>query len=174
MTKNILVTGKPGCGKSTLVHKLRERLKGRNISGFITPEIKRGGKRYGFKIIDLLSNQEEIMASVDVQSQNRVSKYYVAVEAIDRIMNKLEKSFEEAEVFIIDEIGKMELYSERFKKVIKKFLDSSKPVVATITLARDPFIDEIKRRADCKMFYLEKNNGESTLNKIEAVLNRFL
>jgi len=167
--KNILITGKPGCGKSTLLQKLRNEFKGRKISGIITPEIRKGNQRYGFKIIDLSSGKEEIMASVDIQSKIRVSKYYVDVPAVNRIMNKFFEEFEKADMFMVDEIGKMELYSEKFKQTIKKILDSEKPVIATIALSRDPFIVRTKKRDDSKVFHLEKKNWERVLNEIKIL-----
>ncbi|MBD3414086.1 MAG: NTPase [Candidatus Aminicenantes bacterium] len=168
MIQNILITGKPGCGKSTLVQKLRGCFKDRIISGIITPEIKKGGKRYGFKIIDLLSEKEEILSSVDIQSPHRVSKYHVDIKAIDRIMDEFIRNSETADILMVDEIGKMELYSDKFKQVIQRVLDSEKPVIATITLSQNPFIDTIKNRSDSKVLYLEKGNQESILNKIKA------
>jgi len=146
MIKNILITGKPGCGKSTLIQKLSDQFKNRRISGIITPEIRRGNQRYGFKIIDLLSQKEEIMASVDIQSEKRVSKYYVDVQVVDKIMNEFIGSYEQADIFMVDEIGKMELYSEKFKA----------------------FIEKIKKRADSKVFYLEKRNWERVLIEIKT------
>jgi nucleoside-triphosphatase len=166
--KNILITGKPGCGKSTLVQKLRDEFRDRIISGIITPEIRKGSQRYGFKIMDLSSKKEEIMASVDIQSKKRVSKYYVDVQAVNRILNKFLEGYEKADIFIVDEIGKMELYSEKFKEIIIKILDSNKPVIATIALSRDPFLDKIKRREDSRVFHLEKDNWERVLNEIKT------
>jgi len=168
MIKNILITGKPGCGKSTLILKLSDQFKNRRISGIITPEIRRGNQRYGFKIVDLLSQKEGIMASVDIQSEKRVSKYYVDVQVVDKIMNEFMGSYEQADIFMVDEIGKMELYSEKFKEVIQQILDSNKPVIATIPLSKDPFIEKIKKRKDSKVFYLEKRDWERVLSEIKT------
>lgn len=166
MIKNILITGKPGCGKSTLIQKLRNEFKDRKISGIITPEIRKGGQRYGFKIMDLSSQKEEIMASVDIQSKQRVSKYYVDVHAVDKIVDKFLDGAEKADLFIVDEIGKMEMHSERFKKIIIKIFNSNKPVIATIALSKDPFIDKIKKRHDSKVLHLERENWERVLSEI--------
>lgn len=114
------------------------------------------------------------MASVDIQGQSRVSKYHIDVEAIDRIIDKFMQGYEKTDIFMVDEIGKMELYSERFKEMIKKILHSEKPVIATIALSKDPFIDKIKRRDDSRVFYLEKRNWKSTLNKIETACKQLL
>ena len=57
--KNIVITGEPGVGKTTLVTKLVEQLlKSWNIEGFYTTELRDPvtGKRSGF---DLISIPEE-------------------------------------------------------------------------------------------------------------------
>jgi nucleoside-triphosphatase len=174
MIKNILITGKPGSGKSTLIQKLTDHFNNKKIAGIATPEIRRKNKRYGFKIIDIFSGHEEIMASVDIKSNHRVSKYQVAVEAVDKILEKLHSNLNEAEIIMIDEIGKMELYSKKFKDMIKTILDSEKPVIATIQLSKNPFIKNIKSREDSKVYFLEKDQFEKTLRSIADKMRSLL
>jgi nucleoside-triphosphatase len=50
MTKrNILITGPPGCGKSTLIEKIVNRIE-RPVTGFFTREIKKEGRRVGYSV----------------------------------------------------------------------------------------------------------------------------
>ncbi len=72
---NILLTGDPGSGKSTLVQELIREMRGFRLAGIITPEIREGRKRSGFKIIDLVSGEEETLASVRFQEGPRVGRY---------------------------------------------------------------------------------------------------
>jgi len=128
---NILLTGMPGCGKSSLVEDLIEALKGKKIAGIITPEIRDKGRK-GFKIIDLVSGKEHILASVDIKTKPRVGQYGITIEGIDSIVDLFLESFETTDYVFWDEIGKMELYSTKFKKVSEEILKSNKYVVAVV------------------------------------------
>ena len=172
MAKNILITGRPGSGKSTLIQILIDHFKDRKISGIVTPEIRKQNKRYGFKIIDIATGEEAIMASVDINSNKRVSKYQVDVDAIDRILNKLEDGLNEADIIFMDEIGKMELYSQRFKNTVKEILNSNKTVIATIQLSENQFIKNIMKRRDCKTYFLERDDQNKVLKSIKNEVNQ--
>lgn len=172
MVKNILITGRPGSGKSTLIQILIDNFKDRKISGIVTPEIRKQNKRYGFKIINIATGEEEIMASVDINSGKRVSKYQVDVDAIDRFLKKLEDGLNEADIIFVDEIGKMELYSQRFKDTVERILDSNKTVIATIQLSQNPFIKNIMSRRDCKTYFLERDNQIKVLKSIKNEVNQ--
>jgi nucleoside-triphosphatase len=112
------------------------------------------------------------MASVDINSNKRVSKYQVDVDAIDRILNKLEDGLNEADIIFVDEIGKMELYSQRFKDTIEGILDSNKTVIATIQLSENPFIKNIMKREDSKVCFLERDNQIKVLKSIKNEVNQ--
>jgi nucleoside-triphosphatase len=114
-SRAILITGNPGCGKSTLMARLIKDIDDGHIGGLSTPEIRRGHIRIGFKMIDLATGDEEILASTSGTGP-AVGKYHVDVEAIDRIVAKIETSLAPAHFIFIDEIGKMELFSNRFKE----------------------------------------------------------
>ncbi len=130
---NIFITGNPRCGKSTLIQKILDEISDKKLSGFITPEIRVNGVRQGFKIIDLASRKEEILASINIKRGPSVSRYKVNVEGIDTIMDKFLESYENSKYVIIDEIGMMEFYSKKFIETIKMVLESDKMVVATLS-----------------------------------------
>lgn len=169
--KNILITGQPGCGKSSLIKKLIE---GRKVGGIATPEIRKRGLRWGFEIVDLESGKGGILASVEEKEGPPVSKYRVNLENLDEIgVSAIEKAVDapEIEFIVIDEIGKMECFSEKFKKAVTSALGSQKPILAAISLYDfDPFIKEIKARPDTKLFILEREKFAETHSEIQTLL----
>ncbi len=171
--KNILLTGKPGCGKTTLIKQIIEEL-GLDAGGFYTLEIRREGKREGFKIITL-DGKEGLLAHVNIRSPYRVSKYGVDIKNLEEIgVKSILDALEKNKVIVIDEIGKMELFSEQFRNAVLAALDSQSKVLATIMLAANPFADEIKKRQDVKIFYLTPENRKKVKEEIKAIFQQSL
>ena len=158
---NIFITGNPRCGKSTLIQKLLTQISGKRLSGFITPEIRIKGMREGFKIIDLFSGEEEILASLNIKRGPGVSRYRVNVAGIDKIMDKFLESYNESDYVVIDEIGMMEFYSAKFRKVVTMVLSSDKTVVATLS---KKFIKRYRDKG--QIYYLTRDNFEDIYSKI--------
>src|SRR5215831_18840706 len=131
MPPAILITGNPGSGKSTLITRLIEDIGEGQIAGLSTPEIRRRNVRVGFKVIDLATGEEVILASTSCKGPT-VGKYHVDVEAIDRIVAKIETSLPSARFIFIDEIGKMELFSKRFKEFVDCVFSLGKPFIAVV------------------------------------------
>ena len=158
----IFITGKPGCGKSTLIGELIKLAEQKGVAycGILTPEMRKDGSRIGFKIVALPDGEEEILASIEL-SYPKVSKYGVNVKGIDKIVGVVERNFSKAEVVFIDEIGKMEMFSEEFKKFLAKVLRSDKRVVATLNLA---LLNEFKNYG--KLFFLTRENYEKVRKEI--------
>lgn len=168
--KNLLITGKPGSGKTTLLKKISQKLKSK-ISGVYSEEIRKNGKRVGFKI-KTFEGKEGLLAHLNFKSKYQVGKYKVNLKDLEEIgVKAIEKGIEERKIIFIDEIGKMELFSEKFKEVVLKALDSENKVLATIMLAQNPFADKIKARKDVKLFYLKRENFEEVKKEIEKILN---
>lgn len=160
MAKNILLTGKPGIGKTTLIRKIAKALPGK-AEGFYTEEIREDKKRVGFRIIDFKGNKG-ILAHVKVKSPYRVSKYKVNIEDLERIgIAAIKRAIQEANYIVIDEIGKMEMASDNFKKVLIEALDSPKPVIATIMQKPTLFVDKIKERKDVEIIKITKENRDN-------------
>ena len=107
----ILITGRPGIGKTTLIKKvfnfLSENFKNLKINGFITEEIREKGKRTGFKIIFLNQNKEFVFASIYFKTNFKIGKYSVKVKEFENEIEKLILINKDSDLLLIDEIGPM-------------------------------------------------------------------
>ena len=139
----LLLTGVPGIGKTTVIRRVADRLKERRIGGFYTEEIREQGDRRGFRLVGF-DGTKRVIAHVDFPKVHRVGRYGVDVGTIDEATELLADD-PAVQVYLVDEIGKMECLSERFVAAMRTLLIGSKPVVATIALRGGGFIAEAKR-----------------------------
>jgi nucleoside-triphosphatase len=167
--KNILLTGLPGVGKTTLIRRLSEELKNLHPAGFYTKEIREKGVRKGFELISL-DGKKGLLSHVEIKSPYRVGKYRVDVKGFEGFLDSIAFFAPETKLIIIDEIGKMECLSPEFKRLIKEILDSEKIVIATIAFKGSGLIEEIKKRNDVRLFEITEKNRDSLLSEILSYL----
>lgn len=104
--KRLLLTGPPGCGKTTVVRRVVELLGGQLRAGSYTQEIREHGRRVGFEVIGL-SGAHAILAHVGFHSRHRVGRYGVALEGFEAIVRtELNPKIQGLCVYVIDEIGR--------------------------------------------------------------------
>lgn len=133
MKKNILLTGEPRSGKSTLLKNLIKPE--RNKSGFVAEEILEDGKRIGFDVVNHLGNRA-ILARTDQITPHSVSRYFVQVDSLESLLPSVAK-YDDGDLLYIDEIGQMQLYSEHFEQHVMHCLDSPNIVISTISQVYD-------------------------------------
>ena len=165
MTKrNILITGPPGCGKSTLIEEVINRIE-EPVTGFFTREIKVGGRRVGFSI-NTVDGRKGILAHQNIRSQFRVGKYGVNIEDIDSLAVSAMIPAQRKQVIVIDEIGKMECFSDLFKETLIQVLDSPNCVIGSIALKGGSFIQGIKNRDDVTVSSVTPETRDSLVEEI--------
>ena len=165
MTDVYLLTGRPGTGKTTVIRQAIAESRVR-AGGFYTEEIRNGGGRVGFRITTL-DGQQAILAHIDITSRHRVSKYGVDIDNLDKVgVAALHQAIKESDLIVIDEIGKMELFSPRFRETVLQAVNSSKKVLGTIMLSPHPFSDEIKRHPTVKMVEVSSSNRSQVLKEV--------
>jgi nucleoside-triphosphatase len=167
---NILITGVPGSGKTTVFRRLVDKLRHLNPVGFFTAEIRKGGGRQGFSLSSL-DGRTGILAHVDFRTGYQVGKYGVDVAGFEAFIDPLPVLAPETGLVMIDEIGKMECLSDIFTKIISEILNSEKPLVATIAQKGGGLIAELKKRSDVQLFTLTRENQDDLLEKICSVLS---
>jgi nucleoside-triphosphatase len=167
--KNILICGSPGVGKTTLIKKILKKINLR-AGGFYTEEIRERSNRVGFKIISL-DNQEGILAHINIKDSQRVGRYGVNIYDLENIgVKSLSQSLRDDDLIIIDEIGKMEIFSDKFKEKVLACLNSEKFVVATIGIGGDKYISRIKERDDVIVFKMNRENRDRLIDRISFLI----
>jgi nucleoside-triphosphatase len=150
VSAKILLTGVPGVGKTTVIRSIAEGL-AEHAAGFYTGEVREARGRVGFDIITLDGRRAALSRKAS-ESRHRVGRYGVDVQAIDSVaVPAIEEALSHNKIVVIDEIGRMELFSRAFRESVVKAFDSSNPVIAVIMLKSHPFADEIKRRKDVRI-----------------------
>ncbi|MDD5313463.1 MAG: NTPase [Dehalococcoidia bacterium] len=169
MAQAYLLTGMPGTGKTSLIRQALTQSKC-NAGGFFTQEIRNVGVREGFQIVTL-DGKEGMLAHIGIESPFHVGKYAVDVNVLDDIgVNAIYSALESKDVVVIDEIGKMELFSPRFIKAVQDALTSNKKILGTITLKPHPLADTIKQSRFIRLAELTRNNQRPILAEILAWL----
>jgi nucleoside-triphosphatase len=156
----LLLTGTPGAGKTTVVRRVAEKLSDARIRGFTTAEIRKGGERVGFRI-ETFEGESAVLAHVSIRSEYRVSRYGADVAVLERIVGRALALSPKADVYLVDEIGKMECLSDRFTEAVETLLDARRLLVATVALRGGGFIERVKRRPDIELWTVTRGNRET-------------
>ncbi|MEM2971718.1 MAG: NTPase [Candidatus Bathyarchaeia archaeon] len=160
----LFITGVPGIGKTTVLLKTVEALKslGYSVGGMISREVREGEVRVGFEIVDLATNKTGWLAHVNQKIGPKVGKYGVNLEDLNRVgVSAILYTVENFDVVAIDEIGPMELHSEKFREAVWKAVESGKLVIGTIHWkAKDRLIDMVKAREDVEIFTATYENRD--------------
>ena len=163
------MTGAPGVGKTTVLTKTVDALKAKGVSigGMVSREVREGGVRVGFEILDLTSGKHGWLAHVN-GSGPQVGRYHVNLNDLDNIGTAaIMQALEKCNAIAIDEIGPMELYSQKFKQAVAQALESKKLVLAVVHgKAKDPLVTQVKRRVDAEIFNVTFSNRENLAEQL--------
>lgn len=140
--------------------------------GFYTEEIREADRRVGFKI-RTLDGKEDVLAHIESRSRFRVGRYGVNVEAFERIgVASIEDALAKDGLVIMDEIGRMELFSQKFQGAVVRALDSPRRVFGVIQMRRNHFLDRIRTRPDTHVITITEGNRNTLLAEILALLHQ--
>lgn len=156
--KNIFVTGPPSSGKTTVIKKVVELLSV-PVQGFYTEEERIDNKRVGF-LMHSLDGKQGYLAHQDISSEYHIRRYGVSTANIETIAVPAILPRDNGRVIILDEIGKMECFSEKFTGAARQALDSPNCVIGTITLGGSDFILEVKQRSDIEIIEVTLENRD--------------
>ncbi|XP_051945564.1 cancer-related nucleoside-triphosphatase isoform X1 [Xyrauchen texanus] len=184
--KHVFLTGVPGVGKTTLVKKVYEAVvsSGVTVNGFYTEEVRERGRRVGFDVVTV-SGERGRLSRVSAESttdrrEYRVGQYVVDLQSFESVALPLFRDMREGNrrVFVIDEIGKMELFSQPFIRAVRHTLDSSScSILGTIPVPKGKplaLVEEVHSRQDVKIFVVTKENRETIIDDIVSALKECL
>ncbi|CDP01789.1 unnamed protein product [Coffea canephora] len=184
--KCFLVTGPPGVGKTTLIIRVLESLKtaypNLKVQGFYTREIREGSDRVGFEVVTL-DGRTGPLASNKISSAESlrwptVGRYRVDVASFESLALPELQVKEDTELFIIDEVGKMELCSSFFFPAVLRVLQSNIPLLASIPIPKSgrdiPGVARLRNEPGATVFTLSKNNRDAMKEQIYSHLTDLL
>ncbi|MDH7491956.1 MAG: nucleoside-triphosphatase [Methanolinea sp.] len=163
-TTNILITGPPGCGKTTLIKNIISDLSFLSPVGFYTEEIREGKMRVGFRGVSL-DGRTFLLARSGFSSRFQVGKYGVDKAGFESFLATI--SFQDAGFVVIDEIGKMECISGQFCHLVEDLLSSEKCLLATIASRGTPFIEAIRQRDDVEIHLIDRKNHMDIAGRVK-------
>ena len=172
--KNLLLTGSPGCGKTTVLERVLEHLGDLRLAGFLTLELREHGQRVGFEAVGL-GGHRAVLAHVRYRSLVSVGRYGVEpdrlVPLIEQELNRTQGS---VDAYLIDEIGKMECHCPQFIEAISRLLKVPAPLVATIALRGGGFIADVKKRPDVQIVEVTDGNRQALPGQIAAWVKKHM
>lgn len=193
--RTLLLTGRPGVGKTTALRRAADRLSDLVIRGFYTEEVRGpSGGRTGFRALpfrpgrgagdeggerdgadrhggpdtgDGGDDAGRLIASVDFDGPPRVSRYGVDVGAVDEVTRRY-LAAEGGDAAFVDEIGKMECHSERFVARMEELVGGDLPVVATVARRGGGLIRRVKEVPGTELREVTTENRDALPERIEG------
>jgi len=157
-------------GKTTVLTRTVDILKkqGHSVGGMLSREVREGGVRVGFEILDVADGRRGWLAQVNLKSGPQVGKYHVNIADLNSVgVQAITQAAETCEVVVIDEVGPMELFSAKFKETVRFVLESRKPVIVVLHWkAQDQLIAEVRNRRDAETMVVTVENR----NKLPELL----
>jgi nucleoside-triphosphatase len=165
-TKNCFLTGPPGYGKTTVIRCLADRLAALRLGGFYTREMRERGQRVGFEAISL-SGRRALLAHVRSRARHRVGRYGIEPEQLEPLVQEELAGTGAVDVYLIDEVGKMELFCPAFVEAVPRLLDGAVPVVLTVAEKGQGPSSQVKARADVRLVTVTEENRDGLPEELE-------
>lgn len=170
-SKFILLSGSPRSGKTTVLNKLIDQIQSSDqyVYSVISREMIADGERIGFEAITNDNRQSgrpfarrKDGAPKDVSD---ILNYEFETKVWDEIAADVQRAAHAGKIIVIDEIGEMQIASPKFKQAIQDLLsDSSSTVIATISIASNPFLRLVREHHRTNIVELSDDNRDAVMN----------
>jgi len=182
------ITGLPRSGKSAVLAKVLKMLEDERrmeisarggdgegtdiIGGMRTEPLMDNSERVGYKVIDINTGKEAIMAHKNIDSRLRILGYGIDTEALESVaIPAIEHAKNYSEVVVIDEIGKFAVESEGFVDIVRSALEVDKPTLLALhKKSRHPLLQDIRRRDDGRILEVTPVNRALLPYKIHKLM----
>uniref|UniRef100_A0A8C1ZVR5 Nucleoside-triphosphatase, cancer-related n=1 Tax=Cyprinus carpio TaxID=7962 RepID=A0A8C1ZVR5_CYPCA len=134
--------------------------------GFYTEEVRERGRRVGFDVVTLTGDRGRLSRLRYRGRECRVGQYLVDLQSFESLALPLFRDVRmdtssglTKRLFVIDEIGKMELFSQAFIRAVRQTLDASScSILGTIPVPKGKplaLVEEVRSRQDVKIFMVK-------------------
>lgn len=165
---HLFLTGKSEIDKTAFIKRILPEIK--NKRGFFTEEIKEKGEGIGLKIVTL-QGKEGVFAHKDFLLPFHLGRYGVNVNVFNSfaVAELREVLAGNCEVVVVDEIGKMELFSKELRDVVGEVLEK-KTIMGTMSTADEPFLNYLRRRKDVYIIDVDYPVTGAILQNAQGIL----
>ncbi len=175
MAVKIGITGPVGSIKAEALNKIMEMLRnqGKEVQGVMVGEVFTNNKLTGYTIFDIYSKKKVQFADITLVSRIKIDKIGVDTRLLDEvIVPSLQRAREQADVIVIDEIGKLEVTSKNAQKEINETLNYTKPMIVTVhKKSRNPVLQEIRALEGVRVFDITPINKSLLPYRVMKVIN---
>ena len=173
----LLIPGSPGVGKTTVLFKTTDMLKVKGFTegGMPSREVCSSRTRVGFEVLDMCLGKTGCHAHTNQKHGPQAGKYDVNFADLDDVGTQaVRKSNKECDTAAVDEVGPMELFSEKSRNAAKDAVDSPKPVATIHWRTAVQIEKKIKAKQDAGIVVLAWENRDSLPPAISSKTMEYL
>lgn len=182
MARMLLFTGPKRVGKSTAVQRVIAEVGAEHFQGFYTRERRDEVRRRGFDIV-MLDGRRGAIASDESESSMRMGslvngrlRYGVILDFLEEIAVPAINQAPDVpqRIFVMDEIGPMQLYSSRFTDAVERLLPTDVVVLGTIVERSVEWTDAFRQNPGVEVFTLTERNRDTMTEMMTLYLRELM